>query len=83
MKNKYLKFLFFLICLVFVSPSSSEEFNLKSKNIEVFENGNLLKASGNVEILINNNFIINSDNSILDKNKSFLETTGNVILMDS
>jgi len=83
MKNKYLKFLFFLICLVFVSPSSSEEFNLKSKNIEVFENGNLLKASGNVEILINNNFIINSDNSILDKNKSFLETTGNVILIDS
>ena len=83
MKNKHLKFLFFLICLVFVSPSSSEEFNLKSKNIEVFENGNLLKASGNVEILINNNFIINSDNSILDKNKSFLETTGNVILIDS
>ena len=83
MKNRYLKFLFFLICLVFVGPSSSEEFNLKSKNIEVFENGNLLKASGDVEILINNNFIINSDNSILDKNKSFLETTGNVILIDS
>ena len=83
MKNRYLKFLFFLICFVFVGPSSSEEFNLKSKNIEVFENGNLLKASGDVEILINNNFIINSDNSILDKNKSFLETTGNVILIDS
>ena len=83
MKNNYLKFLFFLICFVFVGPSSSEEFNLKSKNIEVFENGNLLKASGDVEILINNNFIINSDNSILDKNKSFLETTGNVILIDS
>ena len=44
MKNK-LKFLFIcLIFLLFNSKTISEEFNLKSKNINILEKGNVIES---------------------------------------
>ncbi len=82
MKNKF-KFLF--ICLIFLlinSKTISEEFNLKSKNINILEKGNVIEASGNVEIITDNEIFIKSDKSYLNKIDSILIAEYNVIFFD-
>ena len=82
MKNK-LKFLFIcLIFLLFNSKTISEEFNLKSKNINILEKGNIIEAAGNVEILTDNEIVIKSDKSYLNKKDSILIAENNVIFVD-
>ena len=61
MKNKLKFFFIFLIFLLFNSKTISEEFNLKSKNINILEKGNIIEAAGNVEILTDNEIVIKSD----------------------
>ena len=70
MKNKF-KFLF--ICLIFLlinSKTISEEFNLKSKNINILEKGNVIEASGNVEIITDNEILeLSVGSSFVEKYK--------------
>ena len=83
MKNK-IKILLVIIIVFFpIKISNSNEFELKSENIIVKENGNLIEAKGDVEVITNNNIEIMGENAKLNKEKSILEIFGNVILKDN
>ena len=82
MKNKLKLFLIILIFSFYNENLISNEFELKSQNINILNKGNVLEASGEVEIKTDNDIEIFSDNSRVDKEKSYLEASGNVRAID-
>ena len=82
MKNKLTFLLLIIIFSLYNENLISNEFELKSQNINILNKGNILEASGSVEIKTDNNIKIFSDNSKVDKEKSYLEASGNVRAID-
>ena len=82
MKNKLTFLLLIIIFSLYNENLISNEFELKSQNINILNKGNILEASGGVEIKTDNNIKIFSDNSKVDKEKSYLEASGNVRAID-
>ena len=82
MKNNILKILIIIFIFLNINNSTSEEFELKSENINILDSGDTIKAKGDVEIKTDNDIIITSNESILNKKKSLLKAIGNVKLVD-
>ena len=67
MKNKYFKYLYFLILIFVNSNLNAETIFFDSKNIRVEQNGNLIFASNGVANIPLNNLKIKGDKFIYDK----------------
>ena len=81
MKSK----IYFIIKLFFITFSSilyAEEFKFDASEIEILNNGNLLKAKNGVGIEIDKNIKISAENFTYDKTSSILEVAGNVEISD-
>ena len=78
MKSK----IFFLILIFFFSIYSkttiSDELDIKSKNINILENGNLIEAFGEVEVISSDGLTIKGDTSNYNKKENLLRIEGNV-----
>jgi len=78
MKNKkILLFLFVIFCLLPIKIVFSEEIIFETPEIEVFENGNILKANKGGEAIIDNNTKIIADKFEYDKITKILSAEGN------
>ena len=83
MKNKkILLFLFVIFCLLPIKIVFSEEIIFETPEIEVFENGNILKANKGGEAIIDNNTKIIADKFEYDKITEILIATGDVVVFD-
>ena len=81
MKNKFLRYIFFLI---FFSQSIlyANEFKIESSEINVQDKGNLIKAKNGVKISSNDGMEISSDELVYNKEKEVLAIYGNVKIND-
>ena len=82
MKNSLLKIFILIFLFLNVNNSTSEEFELKSENINILDSGDIIEAKGKVEVKTDNEIIITGDKSILNKKKSLINAVGNVELID-
>ncbi len=82
MKNKYFKYLYFLILIFVNSNLNAETIFFDSKNIRVEQNGNLIFASNGVANIPLNNLKIKGDKFIYDKLISELIVLDNVEYYD-
>ena len=82
MKNKIkitVIFLYFFLLNNF--PLIADEINFESSQIEILENGNLIKAENNAEVSIGS-ILLNADKLIYDRSKLVLLAEGNVKILD-
>ena len=82
MKNNIPKIIVIIFIFLNINNSTSEEFELKSENINILDSGDVIEAKGDVEIKTDNDIIITSNESVLNKKKSLLKAMGNVRLID-
>ena len=84
MKNKFITIFFVLIfSLHFCKFSTAEEFNFDTTELQVTENGNLVKGiNGGIITTKNNEIVITADTFIYNKFTTLLEAEGNVKLVD-
>jgi len=84
MKNKFITVFFVLIfSLHFSKFSTAEEFNFDTTELQVTENGNLIKGiDGGIITTKNNEIVITADTFIYNKLTTLLEAEGNVKLFD-
>jgi len=85
MRNKYLFFLIFLIVskLFFFSVNSAEQFNFDITEIEILQNGDVIKGIKKGTVSTNDGIIITADTFIYKKLLNILSAEGNVIIKDS
>jgi LPS-assembly protein len=85
MRNKYLSFLIFLIVskLFFFSVNSAEQFNFDITEIEILQNGDVIKGIKKGTVSTNDGIIITADTFIYKKLLNILSAEGNVIIKDS
>jgi len=76
MKNNFLK-IFFLIFFCFNNYCFAEPFLIKSKNIEILDDGNKINAFEGEAISANKDLKIISKRFIYDKDQNILESIGN------
>ena len=84
MKNKFIKILLILlISLIFSSRVFADDFNFTVKELEVYENGNLIKEKNGGTVTTNNgDIIITANNFEYNKLTNILIAKGNVKLVD-
>ena len=84
MKNKFKTiFLIFIFFINFLYFAVAEEFNFNTTELQVTENGNIIKGiKGGTVTTKNNEIIITADNFKYNKLTSLLEANGNVKLVD-
>ena len=84
MKNKFITIFFVLIfSLLFCKLSTAEEFKFDTTELQVTENGNLIKGiDGGIITTKNNEIVITADTFIYNKFTTLLEAEGNVKLVD-
>ncbi len=84
MKNKIYSYLFiFFLNFILCSVSFSlDQFNFDVTEIEILENGNLVKGLKRGTITTNDGLIINANSFIYNKNSNILEAQGNVQIED-
>ena len=84
MKNKFITIFFVLIfSLHFYKFSTAEEFNFDTTELQVTENGNLIKGiDGGIITTKNSEIVITADTFIYNKFTTLLEAIGNVKLVD-
>jgi LPS-assembly protein len=84
MKNKFIKILLILlISLIFSSRVFADDFNFTVKELEVYENGNLIKGKNGGTVTTNNgDIIITANNFEYNKLTNILIAKGNVKLVD-
>ena len=84
MKNNFLKIiLILLLSLNFFYKTFSDEFNFNITELQVSDNGNIIKGiNGGTVTSINNNIVITADNFEYNKSTTLLEAKGNVKLID-
>ena len=81
MKNK---FLFILIILSFVSNVlADEEIIFKAGEINILNEGNLVKAKDGSEVILPDNITITSNKFEYNKETKILIATGNVVVFDA
>ena len=85
MRNKFLSFLIFLIVskLFFFSVNSAEQFNFDITEIEILQNGDVIKGIKKGTVSTNDGIIITADTFIYKKLLNILSAEGNVIIQDS
>ena len=85
MRNKYLSFLIFLIMskLFFFSANSAEQFNFDITEIEILQNGDVIKGVKKGTVSTNDGIIITADTFIYKKLLNILSAEGNVTIKDS
>ena len=85
MKNKiYSIIISFFICSVFTyNAFSYEQFNFDITEVEILDEGNIVKGLKKGTVTTNDGIIINSDKFFYNKNKNFLITEGNVEIIDT
>ena len=85
MRNKYLSFLIFLIVskLFFFSVNSAEQFNFDITEIEILQNGDIIKGIKKGTVSTNDGIIITADTFIYQKLLNILSAKGNVTIKDS
>ena len=85
MRNKYLSFLIFLIVskLFFFSVNSAEQFNFDITEIEILQNGDVIKGIKKGTVSTNDGIIITANTFIYKKLLNILSAEGNVIIKDS
>jgi len=85
MKNKFLSFLFFLLLsnIFFFNLQSAEQFNFDVTEIEVLQNGNVIKGIKKGSIKTDDGIIINADNFVYKKLLNILTANGKVEIIDT
>ncbi len=84
MKNKLYLILFyiFLITNSFEYALSNDQFNFDVTEVEILEEGNIIKGLKKGVVTTDDGIIINSDTFIYNKNKNILTANGNVEILD-
>ena len=84
MKNKILHILVYIIFnfLIYSSVSSAEQFNFDVTEIEILQNGNVIKGLNKGSINTNNGITITADTFVYNKSLNILTTNGNVKIKD-
>ena len=84
MKNKILHILIYIIFnfLIYSSVSRSEQFNFDVTEIEILQNGNIIKGLNKGSINTNNGITITADTFVYNKSLNILTTNVNVIIKD-
>ena len=84
MKNKFLSFLFYLLLckMFFFNVYSAEQFNFDVTEIEVLQNGDVIKGVKKGSIKTNDGIIINADNFVYEKLLNILTADGKVEIID-
>ena len=84
MKNKILHILVYIIFnfLIYSSVSIAEQFNFDVTEIEILQNGNVIKGLNKGSINTNNGITITADTFVYNKSLNILTTNGNVKIKD-
>ena len=82
MKNNFIFFLTSIFIILFNSIVYSDDFTFETSEIQLLENGNLIKAKNGAKVLTNDGIIINSNKFEYDKIKNILTASGNVRIID-
>ena len=80
MKNKIIILLILFIC--HTNHVMSEEYNFEVSNIEVKENGNLIKANDGKIFSVNNNLEIFAKQFLYVKDKDYLEAFDGIVILN-
>ena len=84
MKIKFTYTLLFFFKFIICSISlSSDQFNFNVTEIEILENGNLVKGSNRGTITTDDGLILNANNFVYNKISNILEAQGNVKIEDN
>ncbi|MDB3886543.1 organic solvent tolerance protein [Candidatus Pelagibacter sp.] len=85
MRNNFLSFLIFLIVskLFFFSVNSAEQFNFDITEIEILQNGDVIKGIKKGTVNTNDGIKITADTFVYQKLLNILSAEGNVIIKDS
>ena len=85
MKNKFLTILLFLFLskMFFFSVSSAEQFNFNVTEIEVLQNGDIIKGLKKGIVNTNDGIIITADTFVYEKLLNILTAKGNVEIEDT
>ena len=83
MKNKINTF-YLILCLFFYSSDiyAADKFSYEANQIEVLDNGNIIKSQKGVKIFLNDNIDIQSNNFQYNKKKGLVELSGDVKIID-
>ena len=84
MKNNFInKIILFISFFGLFTTTFADEFNFNVTEIQIYENGNLIKGiDGGIITTKNNEIIITADTFIYNKFTTLLEAIGNVKLVD-
>ena len=77
-----LLFLILIVNLFHVNTSANEQFNFDVTELEILENGNIIKGSKKGSVKTNDGIIIISDTFIYDKEQNIFTAIGNVNYKD-
>ena len=84
MKNRFIKIILILISsLNLFQVSLSDVFNFEVTELQVYEDGNLIKGINGGTVTSNNNIVITANNFEYDKSALLLKAYGNVKLIDT
>ena len=84
MKNNFIKITgIIMLILSFFQNSFSDDFNFSVTEMQVSENGNLIKGINGGTVTSNNNIVIIADNFEYNKSTFLLKALGNVKLTDT
>ena len=84
MKNSFIKFfLILLIVLNFFQQSVSDDFNFEVSELQIYDDGNLIKGINGGKVTSNNGIVIIANNFEYNKSTSLLKSEGNVKLIDT
>jgi len=85
MKNNFKKINVLIVIFLLTFNNNilnSEEFIYEASEIEIFENGNIIKAINGVTIKTSSNIIIKAQTSTYNKKNKLLELNGNISIID-
>ena len=85
MKNKilYICLTFFLSNFFYFNVLSAEQFNFDITEIEILNNGNIIKGTKKGVVNTSDGITITANTFIYDKSSNILTATGNVKVIDS
>jgi LPS-assembly protein len=84
MINRYIKKISILIIsLIFFYPLLADEFNFEVTEIQIYENGNIIKGIKGGTVTSKNNIVIEADNFEYNKSTLLLVAKGNVKIIDT
>ena len=84
MKNRFIKIILIIISsLSLFQVSLSDVFNFEVTELQVYEDGNLIKGINGGTVTSNNNIVITANNFEYDKSTLLLKAYGNVKLIDN